>query len=278
MESILIIDDDVSLCSMLKEYFALQKMTLFMSHHGVHGLEEARSGRFDLILLDVMLPGIDGFEVLRRLRPVSDVSILLLTSRSEIDDRVIGLENGADDYLPKPFCPRELVARIRAILRRRTSPPIYGRFSESHAKLSVHGFYLDCATRKAKYRGTPLALTETEFSLLKALLESPGVVLDRERLSDRLTQRPFHPLDRNLDMLVSRLRRKLDIKDNPGRAIRTIRSMGYAFVVPDSSFAHTPRLKDRATASPSVANATAGLLLRTGKPVRLFDHRLAEGS
>jgi two-component system response regulator CpxR len=229
MESILIVDDDVKLCSMLRDYFALQKMDLAMSHDGLRGLDEARSGRFDLIMLDIMLPGISGFDVLRRLRPVSDVSVILLTSRGEVDDRITGLENGADDYLAKPFNPRELVLRIRAILRRRTMPKpevIHGGVGK---RLSIHGFELDVVARSAWYRGSLLALTETEFALLEALLESPGVVLPREHLFDRITHRPFHPLDRSLDMLVSRLRRKLEIKDNPGAAIRTIRSSGYVF-------------------------------------------------
>ena len=232
MESILIIDDDIALCSMLREYFALQKMDLAMCHHGLRGLEEAKSGRFDLILLDIMLPGIDGFDLLRRLRPVSDVSVLLLTSRSEVDDRIMGLEKGADDYLPKPFNPRELVARIRAILRRRNISPSYDVPGTITGGFSVHGFEIDSAMRSARYRGTSLPLTETEFALLEAFLESPGVVLPREQLSGRVSQRPFHPLDRSLDMLVSRLRRKLDIIDNPGAAIRTIRSSGYVFMAP----------------------------------------------
>jgi DNA-binding response OmpR family regulator len=241
MESVLIIDDDISLCCMLKEYFALHDMKLDMSHHGLHGLEEARTGQFDMILLDVMLPGIDGFEVLRRLRPVSDVGVLLLTARSEVDDRVTGLEIGADDYLPKPFNPRELVARIRAVLRRRAQLPVDAPNDNTTRRLSVHGFDLDVSTRSAHYCGSSLPLTETEFALLEALLESPGVVLAREHLSDRVSQRPFHPLDRSLDMLVSRLRRKLDIKDNPGQAIRTIRSAGYVFMVPANDFSR-PRL------------------------------------
>jgi len=236
MESVLIIDDDISLCSMLKEYFALHDMKLDMSHHGVQGLEEARSGKFDMILLDVMLPGIDGFDVLRRLRSVSDVSVLLLTARSEVDDRIVGLEIGADDYLPKPFNPRELVARIRAVLRRRALPSGGAPPDKPARKISMHGFDLDAGTRSARYRGSSLPLTDTEFALLEALLESPGVVLAREHLSDRLSQRPFHPFDRSLDMLVSRLRRKLDIKDNPGQAIKTIRSAGYVFMVPTNDF------------------------------------------
>ena len=232
MESILIIDDDISLCTMLKEYFTLHAMQLSMCHHGVAGLEQARDGRYDLVLLDVMLPGIDGFEVLRMLRPISDVSILLLTARSEVDDRINGLETGADDYLAKPFNPRELIARIRCILRRRAARTAHLDSQHGGRVLSAHGFTLDRTARNVTYRGTSLALTDTEFILLEALLDSPGIVLDREQLSWRVSQRPFHPLDRSLDMLVCRLRRKLEIEDNPGQAIRTIRSTGYVFNPP----------------------------------------------
>jgi DNA-binding response OmpR family regulator len=240
MKTILIIDDDTSLCSMLKEYFALHNLELAMSHNGLRGLEEARNGPYDLILLDVMLPGIDGFEVLRLLRPITDVPILLLTARSEIDDRVNGLESGADDYLPKPFNPRELVARIRSILRRRNSTGIDSGIGAGNQKNAVQGFMLDPKERSAEYRGTSLSLTEAEFALLQALLESPGIVLEREALFDRISQRPFHPMDRSLDMLVSRLRRKLDIQDNPGQAIRTIRSTGYVFMLLEKKTSRAP--------------------------------------
>ena len=249
MESILIIDGDISLCSMLKEYLALQKMRLTMSHHGLRGLEEARTGRFDLILLDIMLPGIDGFDVLRRLRPVSDAGILLLTSRGEVRDRIMGLESGADDYLPKPFNPRELVARVRTILRRRATTPQDGLSHGTKGSISAHGFDLDGSTRSAWYCGNLLALTEAEFSLLEALLESPGVVRDREYLAGRISQRPFHPLDRSLDMLVSRLRRKLDFPDKAGHAIRTIRSSGYVFTVADKTPPRPRMLTGRAMES-----------------------------
>jgi two-component system response regulator CpxR len=249
MESILIIDDDISLCSMLEEYLSLQKMKLAISHHGLKGLEEARSGRFDMILLDIMLPGIDGFDVLRRLRPVSDAGILLLTSRTEVRDRITGLESGADDYLPKPFNPRELVARIRNILRRRAMPPTDGHSGSGKKSVSAHGFDLDGSTRSVRYRGTPLALTDAEFSLLEALLELPGVVRDREYLFSRISQRPFHPFDRSLDMLVSRLRRKLDFLDKPGHAIRTIRNSGYVFTVSEREPSGPRMLGDRAMGS-----------------------------
>jgi two-component system response regulator CpxR len=247
MESILIIDDDVSLCSMLKEYFALHRMKLEVRHNGLRGLEEARTGRYDFVLLDVMLPGIDGFEVLRLLRPVSDVYILLLTARSEAEDRINGLESGADDYVAKPFNPRELVARIRSIQRRTAGADAVA--TTRSRTVSIRGFELDPIARRAGYRGASLSLTETEFALLQALLESPGVVLEREMLSDRVSQRPFHPLDRSLDMLVSRLRRKLEILDNPGQALKTIRGTGYVFMLPEETRSRPHLLNSRALES-----------------------------
>jgi DNA-binding response OmpR family regulator len=232
MESVLIIDDDVALCRMLADYFALHQVQLAMCHHGLTGLERARTGTFDMVLLDIMLPGINGFEVLSRLRAVSQVSVLLLTSRGEAEDRIVGLEAGADDYLPKPFNPRELLARIRAVLRRRdrnigpAAPP-------ASSRLANGGFVLDVAARTVSYQDSPLALTDIEFALLQALLESPGIVLSREMLVERVFHRGFNPLDRSLDMLVSRLRRKLDLADNPGALIKTIRSSGYNLVIPE---------------------------------------------
>jgi DNA-binding response OmpR family regulator len=227
MESILIIDDDVSLCTMLRDYFALQNIKLAMNHDGIDGFYAALRGGYDLILLDVMLPGIDGFEVLRRLREASEVSVLLLTSRGDADDRIIGLENGADDYVPKPFNPRELLARIRAVLRRRREPALPSAGSSTRRVL--HGFMVDPAARIISYGGEPLMLSEIEYGLLEMFLRSAGEVLSREDLFAHILQRPFSPMDRSLDMLVSRLRRKLEQSGTPG-SIKTIRSSGYLFV------------------------------------------------
>ncbi len=233
MESILIMDDDFELCAMLRDYFELQELHLTMCHDGLLGLETAVGGAFDLVILDVMLPGMDGFEVLRRLRSRSQIGVLMLTSCGEDDRRISGLENGADDYVPKPFNPRELVARIRAILRRRSVPAAQNIAAGSLARLACCGFLINRTARRVQYRGIPLTLSPVELLLLEALLERPGMVLAREPLAERVFQRPYSPMDRGLDMLVSRLRRKLDIADNPGALIRTIRSEGYVFVTPD---------------------------------------------
>ena len=229
MRSVLIIDDDVKLCTMLREYLARHEIELEIRHHGKLGLEAAFSGQYDLVLLDVTLPGIDGFEVLQRLRKSSDLCILLLTARGDAADRIRGLQLGADDYLPKPFDPEELVARIRAVIRRGAP-----RFVSSLSHAVDHGRQLtqltvDGASRTARYGTSRLDLTDIELSLLEIFLQSPGVVLTREELVARIFRRAFHPLDRSLDMHVSRLRRKLRTATSLGNHIKTIRSSGYLF-------------------------------------------------
>jgi DNA-binding response OmpR family regulator len=206
-------------------------------HNGEVGLERALTGEFSIVLLDVMLPGLDGFEVLRRLRTSSQVSVLLLTARGEDVDRIVGLEIGADDYLPKPFNPRELLARIRAILRRsattqaaRSGAKTAGNTGIKH--LSVAGIELDSGARTAICNGVELELTNVEFELLGALMEAPGQILTREHLCESVLDRRFNPFDRSLDMHVSRLRRKLDDAASLGDQIKTIRSVGYQLALP----------------------------------------------
>jgi DNA-binding response OmpR family regulator len=180
-----------------------------------------------------MLPGLDGFEVLRRLRTSSQVSVLLLTARGEDIDRIVGLEIGADDYLPKPFNPRELLARIRAILRRTAANhSARGGAIAGIKHLSVGGIELDSGARTARCKGVDLDLTNVEFELLGALMGSPGQILTREHLTELVLDRRFNPFDRSLDMHVSRLRRKLDCAAKLGDQIKTIRSVGYQLAVP----------------------------------------------
>jgi DNA-binding response OmpR family regulator len=203
-----------------------------MRHDGVTGLEAAMHGGFDLVILDVMLPRMDGFEILRRLRATTSIGILMLTSRGEDDSLVFGLESGADDYVPKPFNPRELLARIRCVLRRqslRHAQTTMGVLPEPQPRC---GFLFHPAARIVHYHGVALTLSPVEYALLEALLEAPGTVLPREQLAERIFKRSYHPMDRALDMLVSRLRRKLDVADNPGACIRTVRSTGYVFSTP----------------------------------------------
>ena len=226
MEDILLIDDDVELCSMLTEYLGRYGFRVMAVHQGDSGLKAALEKNHALVLLDVMLPGMDGFEVLRRLRGESSVSVLLLTARGEDVDRIVGLEIGADDYLSKPFNPRELLARIRAILRRSQSaaPAL------EQTVLRVEGLELNRAARTVTQDGKKIDLTDVEFALLEALMRAPGKVVAREEISESVLGRKFHPFDRSLDMHVSRLRRKLGEQGGEER-VKTIRGVGYQLAV-----------------------------------------------
>ena len=226
---------------MLEDYLVRHGFTVTKEHHGELGLQRALGGEFSIVLLDVMLPGLDGFEVLRRLRTSSQVSVLLLTARGEDIDRIVGLEIGADDYLPKPFNPRELLARIRAILRRSAATQASragARTGPAIKHLSVAGIELDTGARTAICNGAELDLTNVEFELLGALMEAPGQILTREHLTESVLDRRFNPFDRSLDMHVSRLRRKLDEAAHLGDQIKTIRSVGYQLALPVGTTGH----------------------------------------
>lgn len=227
MDDILLIDDDVELCSMLTEYMGRYGFKVTALHRGDTGLVAALERPFALVLLDVMLPGLDGFEVLRRIRTASTVSVLLLTARGEDVDRIVGLEIGADDYLSKPFNPRELLARIRAILRRSAGSQV---LSEP-GTLRAEGLELNAAARTVQFNGISIDLTDVEFALLEALMSSPGAVVAREAISESVLGRKFHPFDRSLDMHVSRLRRKLADSGVPEAQVKTIRGVGYQLAV-----------------------------------------------
>jgi len=227
MEDILLIDDDVELCQMLTEYLGRYDLHIHAVHRGDTGLEAARSRPWPMILLDVMLPGIDGFEVLKRIRTFSSDSVLLLTARGEDVDRIVGLEMGADDYLAKPFNTRELLARIRAVRRRGAVPSIA---CESSA-LVVEDLVLDPAARTVRQDGTLIDLTDVEFTLLDVLMRAPGKVIEREALAEAVLGRKFNPFDRSLDMHISRLRRKLASDGNSDDRVKTIRGTGYQLVL-----------------------------------------------
>jgi DNA-binding response OmpR family regulator len=229
MRSVLIIDDDVRLSGMLRQYFARHEISLTACYNGMEGLGAVSGQRHDLVLLDVMLPDIDGFEVLRRLRELSDVRIMLLTARGDAADRVRGLRLGADDYLPKPFDAEELVARVEAVLRRGT-PKLEDCVNPAEtSRVQLGKLLLDPKSRTAQYGDELLELTDIEFLLLETFLRTPGVVLTREELAEQVLQRQFHPLDRSLDMSICRLRRKLRSATPLVHPIRTIRSCGYMF-------------------------------------------------
>src|ERR1700736_6646925 len=231
MERILVIDDDVELCHLVGEYLRAEGFAVECVHDGESGLKKATAGEYLLAVLDVMLPGINGFEVLRRIRATSRLPVLLLTARGEDVDRIVGLEIGADDYLPKPFNPRELVARIRAILRRTRASEraASGQPSES---LRVGDVELDPGTRTVLQNGKPVELTSVEFNLLHVLLREAGRVVARERLVDIVLSRKFSPFDRSIDMHVSKVRKKLGDSDNSSDHIKTVRGVGYIFAHP----------------------------------------------
>lgn len=211
---------------MLTEYLGKNGFRVRTAHRGDTGLKAAQQRPWSLILLDVMLPGMDGFEVLKRIRAESAVNVLLLTARGEDVDRIVGLEIGADDYVPKPFNPRELLARMRAVLRRTASP------SQVQAEtLRVDDLELDAAARKALRAERNLDLTDIEFGLLEALMRSAGKVVNREELSQSVLGRQFDPFDRSLDMHVSRLRRKLSDAGAPADQVKTIRGVGYQLAI-----------------------------------------------
>lgn len=224
MSRILIIDDDEELCELVSEYLSVEGFETEETHDGESGLKKALSNNFDLITLDVMLPKMNGFDVLRELRKTSTTPVLMLTARGDDMERIVGLEIGADDYLPKPFNPRELVARIRAILRRveQTEESKKGE----NEKLSVDDVELQTAARSALRNGEDLNLTSVEFDLLAALLREAGTVIKKEDLSRNVLDRDISPFDRSLDMHISNLRKKLD-----NDRIKTIRSVGYIYTV-----------------------------------------------
>jgi two-component system response regulator CpxR len=231
MERILIVDDDVELCELVTEYLAPEGFELEAVHDGPKGLERALSGEHAIVVLDIMLPGMNGLNVLRGVRARSRVPVLILTARGDDVDRIVGLEIGADDYLPKPFNPRELVARVRAILRRTQG----GGEASGPDRLTVSDIELDTGARTVRRAGEPVDLTSVEFSLLEILLRSAGQVVTREQIAKDVLGRQFYPYDRSIDMHVSKLRRKLGEPPGGGERIKTIRSVGYIFAQPESN-------------------------------------------
>ncbi|MEZ5351834.1 MAG: response regulator transcription factor [Bryobacteraceae bacterium] len=218
---ILVIDDDVDLCSLLSEFLQREGFQVRCAHTGETGLRETLASQFDLVVLDVMLPGADGFTILRRLREKSKVPVLMLTARGEDVDRILGLEFGADDYMPKPFNPRELAARIRAILRR--SQPD----KDEDEVISVNGVTLDVAARSVECDGRTVNLTTFEFDILRLLMRAAGRVLSRDQVMEALYNRKATPFDRSIDVHIAHVRRKLE----SGRTlIKTIRGVGYQFL------------------------------------------------
>jgi two-component system, OmpR family, response regulator CpxR len=230
MDRVLIVDDDIELCSLVSEYLSSEGFRVEFVHDGETGLQRALNGNYLLVILDVMLPGMSGFDVLRRLRATSRIPVLLLTARGEDVDRIVGLEIGADDYLPKPFNPRELVARIRAVLRRTGTERRVG-VAPPPEILRIGDIELDPATRTVRHAGEAVDLTSVEFNLLEVLLREAGRVVTREELVSAVLSRKFSPFDRSIDMHVSKVRKKLG-DSNETEHIKTVRGVGYIFARP----------------------------------------------
>ena len=221
-DRVLIIDDDRKLAGMLVEYLSARGFAVEARHDAKSGTARLRSHGAEAVILDVMLPDADGLSLCRELRAESDVPIVMLTARGEPTDRIVGLELGADDYLPKPFDPRELLARLRAVLRRRRPP--------GTAVLRFGRLEIDAGAREVRVDGAPRALTSYQFDLLLALAESAGRAVSREALLDRMKGTDLEPFDRTIDVHVSRIRAAIEDDPRHPRRILTLRGVGYLFV------------------------------------------------
>lgn len=225
---ILIIDDDTELCDLLTEYLEQEGFVVTACHDAQQGLAAALSGDHAFVILDVMLPGFSGFDLLRQVRLSSPVPVLMLTARGDEVDRIVGLEMGADDYLPKPFNPRELVARIRAVQRRGENG--FGGRRTPPGKLIADDVVIDLGARTVFQNSAEIPLTAVEFSLLHALIKRIGQVVNREDLAQEVLGRKLEMFDRSIDVHISSLRKKLGHNVNGVERIKTVRSVGYLYV------------------------------------------------
>jgi DNA-binding response OmpR family regulator len=231
---VLIIDDDRKLCRLIRDYLEPMGYEIEMAHTGIEGLERALRENFSVLILDLMLPGMDGFEVLKKLRHTSDVPVLMLTGRGEEPDRIVGLELGADDYLPKTFSTRELLARLRAVTRRAERK--VADKAEAMEEIVIGPLRVRPASRVALLADQPLVLTPVEFDLLACLAQAKGRVKTREQLLDSISDRNYDVFDRSIDVHISALRKKLgDDPKNP-RFIKTLRVAGYLLIDPENDF------------------------------------------
>jgi len=233
---LLMIDDDRKLCRLVTDYLQPLGFDVASVHSGPEGVERAISSPepWHAVILDVMLPGLDGFEVLRRIRASSPVPVLMLTARGDETDRIVGLEVGADDYLPKTFSTRELLARLRAVLRRSAASSAGNTASSPPAEIVVGPLRVNLDAHSAVLDATPLVLTPVEFDLLASLAKARGRVKTRESLLDEIRDRNYDVFDRSIDVHISSLRKKLRDDAKEPRFIRTIRSAGYMMVAPDA--------------------------------------------
>lgn len=222
---VLIVDDDARLFELLESYLAQNGIVAESARDGVRALSLLGAGGYDAVLLDIMMPGMDGLSVLRKIRDGSDLPVIMLTAKGDETDRVVGLELGADDYLPKPFSPRELLARLRAVVRR-------SQTREVRQKLAVSGVSVDLESRRVECKGASVELTGLEFDVLVALIQRAGRVVPRSALLELAGRNDVNVSDRTVDVHVSHLRKKLG--DDPPRLIRTVRGVGYMFAREDA--------------------------------------------
>lgn len=232
VSQILVIDDDRKLCRLIRDYLEPMGYSVECVHTGPDGVVRATSGTWQAVILDLMLPGMDGFEVLKRIRHQSDVPVLMLTARGDEADRIVGLEIGADDYLPKTFSTRELLARLRAVTRRTTRSR--AETPEETTEWVVGALHVRPASRSVVLGDQPLTLTPVEFDLLLSLAKAKGRVKSREQLLDECRDRNYDVFDRSIDVHISALRRKLGDDPRQPRFIRTLRAAGYMMVDPEA--------------------------------------------
>jgi len=229
-EHVLLIDDDIDLCRLLEQYLQREGLCVEMVHDGRDAVDRLLSREHDIAILDAMLPSLSGLEILRMVRTQSQIPVIMITARGEETERIVGLEVGADDYLPKPFNPRELVARMRAVLRRAQVP-------DSSASLPVRsvivgGIEINPRARSVWREGSPVTLTTAEFDLLQVLMRNAGTVVAREDLAQIALGRPFAPFERSVDLHISHLRRKLGPLPDRTERIKAVRGIGYLYAVP----------------------------------------------
>ncbi len=224
---IIIIDDDRKLCQLVADYLEPMGYKVESAFDGPRGLEMILNGDYHAVILDVMMPGMDGFEVLKRLRRESDIPVLMLTARGEETDRIVGLEMGADDYLPKTFSPRELLARLRAVTRRHAVSGHTDSTESADASLIIGDLHIEQGSRTVRLGTATLNLTPVEYDLLTRLAGSPGRVLTRDQLLDAVAGRSYEVFDRSIDVHISSLRRKLGDDPRNPRFIQTVRTAGY---------------------------------------------------
>jgi len=225
IQKLLIIDDDVDLTQLLDEFLTPFNFNIVIKNAPKDGIEYLRNNELDVVVLDIMMPEMDGFQVLRKIREFSTIPIIMLTARGEVTDRIVGLELGADDYMPKPFEPRELLARIQSILRRSQSPAVMLDVVEFEEGLSLNKL-----KQEVHINGESIHLSTTEYEVLLLFVEHPGEVLDREFLVENIRGIKWQSYDRSVDVLVSRLRAKLGETPTENRFLKTIHGVGYKFI------------------------------------------------